>query len=114
MKRRLLWQLFPSYILVIFVTLMTYVWLDLIDSERFVSRAVLFFISLAAGSACAVFFTRLIIVPLRLSLRDIRRGADLFSRGELARRLSVPEPKEFHDLAHTLNRVGVELKERIE
>ena len=114
MKRRLLWQLFPSYVVVIVVSLMTYAWLDHIDSERFVSRGLIFLFAFAIGVCCAVFFTRLIIIPLRYSLREIRRGADLFSRGELSRRLSVVEPKEFHDLAHTLNRVGVELKDRIE
>lgn len=92
---------------------MTYGWLDQIDAERFVSRAVISLLALSAGILCAVFFSRMIIVPLRLSLGEIRRGADLFSRGELSRRLSVPEPKEFYDLAHTLNRVGVEMKSRI-
>jgi two-component system phosphate regulon sensor histidine kinase PhoR len=114
MKRRLLWQLLPSYVLVIFVALVSYTWLDLLDAERFVNRFVVFLISASLAIGCAVFLTRLIVEPLRVSFRDIRRGADLFARGELSRRLSIAEPRELHDLAHTLNRVGVQLRERVD
>ena len=114
MKRRLLWQLFPSYVLVIFLALVTYTWLDLFDAERFVTRFVIFLISVTVALGAAAFLTRLIVEPLRVALRDIRRGADQFARGELSRRLSIVEPRELHDLAHTLNRVGVQLRERVE
>lgn len=114
MKRRLLWQLFPSQLLIIFISLMTYVWLEQLDVEKTIPRAALFGIAAYAAALCAAFVSRLIVEPLRQSLREIRRGAETFSRGELARRLSVPEPREFHELAHTLNRVGVQLKDRIE
>jgi two-component system phosphate regulon sensor histidine kinase PhoR len=113
MKRRLLWQLIPSYLIIIAMTLMTYIWLEVVDSEHIVNRIGLFVVAASVGVLLAFFFARLLVEPLRLSLLEIRRGTDYFARGEFSRRISVVEPKELHDLAHSLNRMSSELKSQV-
>lgn len=56
-----------------------------------------------------------LVVSRRLSrpLEEMRRGAERFARGELDRRLPVPNSEEIGSLAETLNQMAEQLDERI-
>jgi len=47
------------------------------------------------------------------SVRDIRRGAQRFARGDFSSRLPIPDTEEFADLAEELNRMAQQLDDRI-
>ncbi len=47
------------------------------------------------------------------SLREMRRGAERFARGDFSARLKVPETEELAELAREMNRMAAQLDDRI-
>ncbi len=72
-------------------------------------------IALAGLLVLAVMFAVNLWVFRRISLplEELRRGAEMFARGELDRRLSVGRSREVGELAETMNRMSAMLSERI-
>lgn len=112
-RRQLLWQLYPSYLIVIFVTLATSMWLSPLADQGSLGRLGLISVTLAIAALLAAFLARLLVDHVRRPLLDIRRGVEQFVRGELAGRLYISEPEEISALAGSLNRVGLQLEERL-
>ncbi|MHB9132719.1 MAG: two-component system histidine kinase PnpS [Armatimonadota bacterium] len=68
------------------------------------------------GTLIALFAAMMsLVISRRISrpLEEIRHGAMRFARGELDRRLPVPDSEEFGALAETMNQMAVQLDERI-
>ncbi|MCE5273052.1 HAMP domain-containing protein [bacterium] len=72
-------------------------------------------IALAGLLVLAIMFAVNLWVFRRISqpLEELRRGAEMFARGELDRRLPVGRSREVGDLAETMNRMSSMLSERI-
>ncbi len=75
------------------------------------------FFKMAAGSLAAVVLSALLslFVTRRISLplEKVKRGAELFARGDLGKKLEVRGSAEIRSLADTMNRMAAHLDDRI-
>jgi len=100
-KRRLLWQLYPPYLLVLLALLIVLAW--------YAQSPTLAALAAIGGVATGIYGVARIAHPLE----QIRAGADHFARGDLNYQLKVPASGELASLAEALNKTASELKERI-
>ncbi|QTA90346.1 two-component system histidine kinase PnpS [Desulfonema magnum] len=68
-----------------------------------------FFIALLA-SGIFFYVSRIISRPIE----EMKKGADLFAKGELEHRLAAPNTKEMASLAEAMNQMAIRLQERME
>ncbi len=82
------------------------------NNIRSTRNKVLIFMMFTVIAAALVswYVTRKIIQPLE----EIKQGAQSFARGDLSRRLSVPDTEELSELARSLNRMAENLAGRIQ
>lgn len=125
-KRRLLWQLYPSYLIIIALSFVVSTWsarsalYALHDAYNFPDlddalRRAYQHLALAglAVAACAAFVSRVVARNVSGPLEAIKQGAERFAKGELKSRLYVSHLDEVGELAQSLNRVAVQLEERV-
>ncbi|NLX97978.1 MAG: PAS domain-containing protein [Rhodopirellula sp.] len=103
-KKRLLWQLYPSYLAVTLVSLAAYHVLRYLELSQLVVAVLV--ASLAGGVSW--FVARRISRPLE----EIKRGAELFASGDLTHQLPLPASQEIAALAETMNVMAAELNRR--
>lgn len=120
-RKKLLWQLFLSYLLILAAALLTVTWYSLESFRPFYADPAAFEILvrkiLVMGMAIAVFAALLsLFLSRRISvpLAEIRKGAQRFARGDLDRSVLIQSnTEEIAGLADDMNRMASQLGERI-
>ena len=71
--------------------------------------------AIAGGLAAALLLVLFVLLrKIARSLDDLQQGAQRFAGGDLQHRLALPETKELHGLAGTLNTMAAQLDERMQ
>lgn len=119
-RRKLLWKLYPFYLLLSLVSLgsILYVAHDTWNASRrdttrdgwLNSRVVAIGLGVGALISGLGF---MVILRISRSLEDTRAGARRFAAGDLGFRLDIPPSEELAGLAETLNQMAAQLDERI-
>jgi len=106
-RRKLLWKLFPYYLLLSLITVFCVILIT--DSSLNPQRFILC-LTVATGAALVNFA---FIWRINRTLEKTREGARRFADGDLDFRLDVPQSEELGSLAETLNQMAAQLDERI-
>lgn len=104
-KRRLFWQLYPSYLLIVLVSLVIVG--QFAPDHISIALGGLFIALIASGIGFLV--SRRISRPVE----NMKQSTERLARGDLTHRLSVPNSEELGGLAVAINRMAVQLDDRI-
>ena len=111
-RRRLIWKVFVAYLTVVAVVAFGVVWAvwhlagagGVVNFAAMIATALW---TLAALLGAIVFWN------VHKTIHEIRSGADRFAKGDMSHTIHVPESEEFGSLADALNRMAVQLDEKI-
>jgi len=127
-RKRLLWQLYPSYLIIILASLLASGWyishsLSEILQEAVSSTAPVdevltdVYIRIAVSGAVIAFLAAIlglwILRGISKPIEEIKHGAELFAKGELRYKMIVPDSLEIGALAETMNKMAEDLDSRI-
>jgi two-component system phosphate regulon sensor histidine kinase PhoR len=118
-RKRIIFQLFPTYMIIVLITMFLLCWFVLRGLEtyslqetvanlkmRFIIGSIILFL---IATLLSFLHTRRIARPLK----EIKRGADRFAVGDFQHKLSAPNTLEISDVTNALNQMSRQLDERI-
>jgi two-component system phosphate regulon sensor histidine kinase PhoR len=83
-------------------------------TEALLSTKVRFGFGVLLAGMLIVITTAYLSSRITSSIKDIRRGAERFARGDFSRKLDAPVTEEFAELARDMNRMAGQLDDRIQ